>query len=146
MSLRDGRSKMSKSDPSDQSRINLDDAPDAIRQKIRRAKTDTHAHISYEPETRPEVANLLEIHAALRGAGATAADLPAHLQGAGMAAFKADLTDLVIARLDPIRRELERLRADPAYVDAVLADGTRRARARARTKLDAVQRAVGFAL
>jgi len=145
MSLRDGRSKMSKSDPSDQSRINLDDSPEAIQLKLRRAKTDAGAQITYEPDTRPEVANLLEIYSALSGDGTDAAALAARLgPSTTMAQFKADLADLVIQRLAPIQQELARLRQDPGYVDTVLSTGCDRARALATAKLREVKRALGL--
>jgi tryptophanyl-tRNA synthetase len=145
MSLRDARSKMSKSDPSDQTRIALDDPPDAVRQKLRRAKTDAHAHLSYEPDTRPEVANLLELYAGLLGPHVAASSIPARVgEKTTLAAFKADLADLAIATLDPIRRRLTELRADPAYVTSVLAAGTEHARTRARAKLAEVYTAVGL--
>ena len=151
MSLRDGRSKMSKSDPSDQSRINLDDSAEAIQQKIRRAKTDSHAHITYEPEARPEIANLLEIYAGLLASPTAASPSAAEVavdvahRRLTMAAFKAELTELAVSRLGPIRRRLELLRQDPAHVEAVLADGAHRARERASQKLRQVHRALGLA-
>ena len=146
MSLRDGRSKMSKSDLSDQSRINLDDSPDAITQKLRRAKTDAEATLTYDPDRRPEVSNLLEIYAGLAmGGTASGADAAAQLGPAmPMSQFKRELADVVVARVEPIRRELERLRQDPAFLDGVLREGAARARSRAQPKLQAVYRALGL--
>jgi tryptophanyl-tRNA synthetase len=147
MSLRDGRSKMSKSDPSDQSRINMTDGPDAIALKIRRARTDPEpvpdgSTEGGTRETRPEAFNLLEIYGAL--AGCAVADVQAEYGGRPFSEFKQALTDLAVARLGPIGEEMKRLQADTAYIDSVLANGAARARAIAAPVLDEVFRAVGF--
>ncbi len=144
MSLRDGTKKMSKSDPSDQSRINLNDDADAIALKIRRAKTDP------EPlpgeikglEGRPEADNLVGIYAAL--AGISKADVLKQFGGGQFSAFKAALTDLAVAKLSPITAEIRRLVADPGHIDAVLADGSARAQAIAAETMKAVKDIVGF--
>jgi tryptophanyl-tRNA synthetase len=142
MSLRDGRAKMSKSDPSDYSRINLTDGPDLIARKFQKARTDSIAGVTYEPEARPEAANLLNIYAAL--AGETREETCARYVGAQFTAFKRDLTELAVARLGPIGAEMKRLMADPGYVDGVLRDGAERARALARPILDEAERAIGL--
>ena len=144
MSLRDGLKKMSKSDPSDQSRINLTDDADAIAHKIRRAKTDPHPlpHDETALEQRPEADNLVGIHAAL--SGKTKADILNEFGGAQFSTFKAALVDLAVAKLGPINAEMKRLMADPIYIDSVLADGAARARSLATETMKAVKDIVGF--
>ncbi len=144
MSLRDGSKKMSKSDASDQSRINLTDDADAIAQKIRRAKTDPEP-LPSEVEGlkgRPEADNLVGIFAAL--AGGTREDVLRDHGGTQFSAFKAALTELAVERLAPINAEMRRLRDDPGYIDAVLADGAGRASALAAPTMAAVKDIVGF--
>jgi len=144
MSLRDGTKKMSKSDPSDQSRINLTDDDDAIAQKIRRAKTDPDPlpHEEAGLANRPEAANLVGIYAAL--ADTTPADVLSKLGGSQFSTFKAELVDLTIAKLGPVRGELKRLLQDPAYIDSVLGEGSRRAQKIAAETMRAVKDIVGF--
>ncbi|GGC52016.1 tryptophan--tRNA ligase [Chelatococcus reniformis] len=144
MSLRDGSKKMSKSDPSDYSRINLTDGPDAIAQKIRRAKTDAEPLPGEEAglAARPEADNLLGIYAAL--AGTTKGAVLEDFAGAQFSAFKSALVDLAVAKLGPIGSEMQRLVGDPAYIDQVLADGADRARLIARSTMDDVKDIVGF--
>jgi len=144
MSLRDGTRKMSKSEPSDQSRINLTDDADAIALKIRRAKTDPDALPSEEKglESRPEADNLVGIYAAL--ADMTKADVLAEFGGAQFSAFKAALVDLTVAKLSPINAEMGRLVGDPAHIDAVLADGSARAQVLAAETMKAVKDIIGF--
>jgi tryptophanyl-tRNA synthetase len=144
MSLRDGAKKMSKSDPSDQSRINLTDDADAIALKIRRAKTDPEPlpHDEKALEARPEADNLVGIYAALEGA--TKADVLKQHGGAQFSAFKPALADLLVAKLSPITAEMRRLKDDKAYIGAVLADGSARAQALAAETMKAVKDIVGF--
>jgi tryptophanyl-tRNA synthetase len=144
MSLRDGAKKMSKSDASDYSRINLTDDADAIAQKIRKAKTDPEPLPSEEKglAARPEADNLVGIYAAL--AGTTRAAVLSEFGGAQFSAFKAALIDLSVAKLGPIAADMQRLLADPAAIDAVLADGATRARKLAGATMDAVKDIVGF--
>jgi tryptophanyl-tRNA synthetase len=144
MSLRDGTKKMSKSDPSDYSRINMTDDADAVAQKIRKAKTDPEPLPSEEAglESRPEADNLVGIFAALRGA--SKADVLRDHGGAQFSAFKAALVDLAVSTMGPIGAEMKRLTADPAHIDAILADGAERARAIARPTMDAVKDIVGL--
>jgi tryptophanyl-tRNA synthetase len=154
MSLRDGARKMSKSEPSDMSRINMTDDADLIAKKIRRATTDPdllpgpevldeHGRV---PEAargaRPEAYNLLGIYAAL--AGKPMATVLEEFAGAQFSRFKAALTERAVAALGPVGAEMQRLCADPAAVDAVLRDGAERARAIADPILDEVYDAVGF--
>ncbi len=142
MSLRDGRAKMSKSDPSDQSRINLTDDADAIARKIRRAKSDPIMGITYDPENRPEASNLLTIYAALAEMPRERAE--AQFAGTSFSEFKAQLADLAVARLAPVAAEMRRLLADPGYIDGVLRAGAEKAGAIAEDNLARVYDLVGF--
>jgi len=144
MSLRDGTKKMSKSDPSDYSRINLTDDADAIAQKVRKAKTDPEPLPSEEEglKPRPEADNLVGIYAAL--SGTTKSAVLKEFGGAQFSTFKAALVDLSVARLGPIGAEMKRLTGDSAYIDSVLADGSERAGAIARKTMDAVKDILGF--
>jgi tryptophanyl-tRNA synthetase len=144
MSLRDGTKKMSKSDLSDYSRINLTDDADAIAQKIRKAKTDTEPLPSEEQglEQRPEAANLVGIYAALKGV--SKADVLKEFGGGTFSSFKAALVDVAVAKLGPIGGEMKRLVQDPAYIDSVLADGAARAQVLAAETMKAVKDIVGF--
>jgi tryptophanyl-tRNA synthetase len=144
MSLRDGSAKMSKSDPSDYSRINMTDDADTIRLKIRKARTDPEPL----PETpdgldgRPEAANLLGIYAAL--AGIELEQACSSFGGRLFSVFKEELAELAVAKLSPITETMRRLESDPAHIDAVLRAGAGRARAIAGPILDEVYRTVGF--
>jgi tryptophanyl-tRNA synthetase len=144
MSLRDGAKKMSKSDASDYSRINLTDDADTIAQKVRKAKTDPDAlpHEEKGLENRPEADNLVGIFAAL--ANKTKADVLHEFGGAQFSSFKAALVDLSVARLGPIGAEMKRLVQDPAHIDAILADGAARAELIAAETMSAVKDIVGF--
>ncbi|TPG21871.1 tryptophan--tRNA ligase [Sphingomonas koreensis] len=144
MSLRDGTAKMSKSDPSDMSRINLTDSDDAIAQKCRKARTDAEPL----PESfaglaeRPEARNLVTIYAALTDRSPD--DVTAEFAGQGFGAFKPALADTVIATLTPIRERLARLLADRDAVGDILAAGAAKAIERAAPTLAAAQRAIGL--
>jgi tryptophanyl-tRNA synthetase len=144
MSLRDGSAKMSKSDPSDASRINLTDDADMIAQKVKRAKTDAEPLPSEAAGLagRPEAANLVGIMAAL--ANSSVVDVLAEYGGQGFGKFKPALADVMVATLSPITARFNELRRDTAGLDAVLADGAVRARAIAEPVLAEVHRAVGF--
>jgi len=144
MSLRDGTKKMSKSDPSDYSRLNLTDDADAIAQKVRKAKTDPEPLPKEEKglETRPEADNLVGIYAAL--SDMSKAKVLAEFGGAQFSTFKSALVDLSVAKLGPIGAEMKRLVADPVYIDRVLADGSERASQMARTNMNAVKDILGF--
>jgi tryptophanyl-tRNA synthetase len=142
MSLRDGTSKMSKSDPSDNSRINLTDDADMIARKVRRAKSDSEMGLSYEPERRPEAANLLNIYAALAGEPRDA--IVDRFGASSFADFKQTLADLAVAKLAPIADEMRRLLADPAHIDGILREGAERAHAIAADNLARVYDIVGF--
>ncbi|MBL28011.1 MAG: tryptophan--tRNA ligase [Rhodospirillaceae bacterium] len=144
MSLRDGRKKMSKSDESDFSRINMTDDADTIAQKIRKARTDP------EPlpetvaglESRPEAANLVGIYAALTDS--TSEAVCTQFGGALFSSFKNDLVDVMIGVIEPIGREMRRMLADPGYVDAILDRGGERAGAIAAANLAEIKQIVGF--
>src|SRR5919206_257797 len=129
MSLRDGSKKMSKSDPSDFSRINLTDDADAIALKFRKAKTDPEPLPSEEAglAQRPEADNLVGIYAALTDK--TRAEALRDVGGAQFSSFKATLVDAAVARLAPIGAEMKRLLDAPDHIDQVLRDGAERARA-----------------
>ena len=154
MSLRDGSRKMSKSEPSDMTRINLTDEADAIAQKIRRATTDPDLLPGPDvlddtgdlPEEtrkgRPEAYNLLGIYAAL--ADLSWRQVLERFAGWGFADFKKELADTAIESLAPIGDEMRRLIADPAYIDSVLHDGAERAAAIAAPVVKEAKDAVGF--
>lgn len=144
MSLRDGTAKMSKSDPSDMSRINLTDEPDVIADKIKRAKTDPEAL----PDTieglagRPEADNLLTIYAAMTNI--SKAEAVKEFAGQQWSAFKPKLADATVAHLSPITARMRDLLADPAEIDRLLVRGGERARAIAEPVVEEVKQAMGF--
>jgi tryptophanyl-tRNA synthetase len=144
MSLRDGRSKMSKTDPSDMSRINLNDSDEVIAQKIRKAKTDP------EPlpddlealDDRPEAKNLVGIYA--EATGESVEQVLQRFAGQGFGAFKPALADALVALIAPLRARLEEFRSDPAELDRILAAGAERASALGAPTLAAAYGAVGL--
>jgi tryptophanyl-tRNA synthetase len=144
MSLRDGLKKMSKSDPSDLSRINLTDDADTISKKIRKAKTDP-APLPSETDglkDRPEAENLVVLYAAL--AEQSRESVLAEFGGRQFSDFKPVLADLAVAKLAPLAGEMRRISGDPAYVDSVLRDGGARAGALAEATMKQVREIVGF--
>ncbi|QNN66204.1 tryptophan--tRNA ligase [Sphingomonas rhizophila] len=144
MSLRDGSMKMSKSDPSEQSRIHLTDSDDAIAQKIRKAKTDPEP-LPEDPAllaSRPEARNLVGIMAAVTGESEAA--VLQRFAGQGFGAFKPALTEALVALLGPLRKRLEELRRDEAAIDSFLAQGAQRATALAAPFVDEAYRAMGL--
>ncbi len=144
MSLRDGAAKMSKSDPSDASRLNLSDDADAIAQKIRKAKTDPDPLPEVEEglSERPEARNLVGIFAALNDEPVPA--VLARVGGAPFSEFKKTLTELAVAKLSPIGAEARRLADDPAEIDRLLARNALRAREIATPVMGAVKDLVGL--
>ena len=144
MSLRDGTAKMSKSDPSDMSRINLTDDADTIMQKVKKAKTDPEPLPSDKAglEGRPEAANLVGIYAAMAESDVNA--VLGEFGGAGFGSFKPALGELLVSKLAPINARFAALRADQAALDAVLRDGAARARELAVPTLDAAYAALGL--
>ena len=144
MSLRDATKKMSKSDASDQSRINLNDDADTIALKIRRAKTDSLPlpETMEELKDRPEAINLIGIYAAITNT--TAPEALTQFAGAGFGPFKEKLAEALVARLAPITAQAQKLLADSAYIDNLLQSGGRRAAAIADPIVDEAERIVGF--
>jgi tryptophanyl-tRNA synthetase len=144
MSLRDGTKKMSKSDASDYSRINLTDSADEIAQKVRKARTDPEPLPDSEValKKRPEADNLVGIYAAL--ADKTPADVLKEFGGAQFSRFKEALTELSVSKLGPIGAEMKRLVQDPKHIDSILADGSARARQIAADTMKHVKDIVGF--
>ncbi len=144
MSLRDGTKKMSKSDPSDLSRINMTDDADTIARKIQKAKTDPEPLPGDEAglETRPEADNLVGIYAALTGKS-KAGVLKEH-GGAQFSTFKKALAEVAVSRVGPVNAEMKRLLADPAEIDRLLADGAARARTITAPIVAQVKDVVGF--
>ena len=144
MSLRDGKKKMSKSDPSDQARILLMDDADAISRKIKRATTDPEPLPSEEKglEGRAEADNLVGIYAAL--ANTSKAEVLRQYGGQGWGVFKPALAELAVKELAPIAGEIRRMLADPGYIDGFMADGAARATVIAEATMAEVRRIVGF--
>jgi len=144
MSLRDGTSKMSKSDPSDLSRITMTDDSDGIAKKIRKAKTDPLPlpDSAEDFDNRPEAANLMGIYAALSDTGIE--EVCERFGGEQFSTFKQHLADLAVAKLSPIQDEMRRLMADPGHVDGVLRRGSEKARAMAQPIIDEVKDTVGY--
>jgi tryptophanyl-tRNA synthetase len=144
MSLRDGRAKMSKSDPSEMSRILLTDSNDTIAQKVRKAKTDPEPLPAEASglEERPEARNLVGIFAAVTGE--TVEQVLGRFAGQGFGAFKPALSDALVSLLEPLRTRLEQFRADPAELDRILAAGSERAASLGAPTLDAAYDAVGL--
>jgi tryptophanyl-tRNA synthetase len=144
MSLRDGNAKMSKSDPSDMSRINLTDDADEILRKIKKAKTDPEPLPSEAKglEGRPEAQNLVGIYAAM--AGESVDDVLARFGGQGFGAFKPALAELLVESLAPISERFRELKQDREALDAILARGAARARERGIPTLNAAYKALGL--
>ena len=144
MSLRDGSAKMSKSDPSDMSRINLTDDADAIMSKVKKAKTDPEPLPSEAKglEGRAEAANLVGIYAAMAGSSVDA--VLAEFGGKGFGQFKPALGDLLVDKLSPINARFVELRQDRAALDAILAQGAEKARALAAPTLKSAYAALGL--
>jgi len=144
MSLRDGTKKMSKSEPSDMSRINMTDDADTIAKKIQRAKTDPHPLPATEAEleARPEADNLIGIYAALADKGKD--EVLKEFAGSQFSTFKKSLAELAVSRIAPVNAEMNRLLADPAEIDRILGEGARKAQAIAAPIVTTVKDIVGF--
>jgi len=145
MSLKDGTKKMSKSDPSELSRINLVDTAEDISRKIRKAKTDLLGDMPSDVEGlkgRPEVENLVGIYSAL--SGETVDSVLSQFGGQGFGVFKPALVDVTVAHLSPITARYREILADPAEIDRALAAGADRARAIAAPVMNDVRRIIGF--
>ena len=143
MSLTDGRSKMSKSDPNEGSRITLLDPPELITKKIKRAKTDPERGLEFSNPDRPETDNLLGLYAILSGKGREAAADECADMGWGQ--FKPLLADAAVAALEPIQARHKELMADRVELDRVLAKGRDQAESVANASLERVRDALGFA-
>ncbi|MES2214611.1 MAG: tryptophan--tRNA ligase [Pseudomonadota bacterium] len=142
MSLRDGTKKMSKSDISDQSRINLSDNADLISQKIKKAKTDSESYISYDRANRPDVSNLVDIYAAL--SGKTHDAVVELYDSRGFFEFKNDLADLAVTAISPITERYNEYMKDEEYLLKVIEKGGEKAREVARKTLKEVQILLGY--
>ncbi|KAG0273346.1 Tryptophan--tRNA ligase, mitochondrial [Linnemannia exigua] len=142
MSLRDPTTKMSKSDPSDQTRINLIDSPSLIASKIKRAVTDTTLGISYNRTERPAVANLVDIYAAMKQVSIE--EVVEEHRDSSMAVFKEALTSVIVEKLGPIQEEMRRLDGEKGYVERVLEEGAERAGEIARPNLLQAQKLMGL--
>ena len=144
MSLTDGTRKMSKSDPSDLSRINLLDTPEQIQQKIKRCKTDPIKGLTFDDPERPECNNLLTLYMLL--SGKTKQEVASECQDMGWGQFKPLLTQTAIAALKPIQDKYQAVMADKGYLESVLRDGRQKAEAIANDTLTEVKVALGFSL
>ncbi|KAK3543404.1 hypothetical protein QTP70_020429 [Hemibagrus guttatus] len=141
-SLRDPSCKMSKSDPQKLATIFLTDTPDDIVFKIRRAVTDFTSEVTFDPVGRPGVANLVSIHAAVTGQ--TVEDVVRLATGLDTGKYKSVVAEAVVKRLEPIRLEIQRLKADRSHLECVLAKGAEKARSLAAPVMQEVRKRVGF--
>ncbi|MDZ8110568.1 MAG: tryptophan--tRNA ligase [Nostoc sp. DedQUE12a] len=144
MSLADGTRKMSKSDPSDLSRINLLDSPEQIQYKIKRCKTDPIRGLTFDDPERPECNNLLTLYTLL--AGKTKEDVAVECQDMGWGQFKPLLAETIIEALKPIQEKYQAVTEDKSYLESVLRDGAEKARAIANQTLSQVKIALGYSL
>ena len=144
MSLADGRSKMSKSDPAELSRINLLDPPDVITKKIKRCKTDSTKGLEFDNSERPECHNLLTLYELF--SGKTKAEVAAECQDMGWGQFKPLLTEATIEALKPIQAQYKAVMDDQGYLESVLAEGREKAGAIAHQTLAKVKAALGYSL
>lgn len=133
---------MSKSDSQAMATITITDSPDDIALKIRRAVTDFTSEVTFDPEKRPGVSNLVTIHAAM--ARISVEEAVSQARGLDTGDYKKLVTEAAVQRLTPIREEIQRLRLDRTHLEGVLAQGTRRARELAVPVLTEVRRRVGF--
>lgn len=142
MSLQDGTKKMSKSDPSDLSRINIDDTPELIEKKIKKAKTDTIVGIYFSKIDRPEISNLISIYAALSNTSIDS--VCSRFKNSNNSAFKRELTELLVATLQPIQKKMHELLEDKGYLlDILNKQGEKAAHMAAKTMKE-VKEIVGF--
>ena len=144
MSLADGTRKMSKSDPSELSRISLLDSPEQIQYKIKRCKTDPIRGLTFDDPARPECNNLLTLYTLLSGKAKE--DVAVECQDMGWGQFKPLLTDTIIESLKPIQEKYQSITADKGYLESVLRDGGEKARAIANQTLSQVKTALGYSL
>ncbi|MBW4647847.1 MAG: tryptophan--tRNA ligase [Kastovskya adunca ATA6-11-RM4] len=144
MSLTDGTKKMSKSDPTEMSRINLLDPPDLIQKKIKRCKTDPVKGLEFDNPERPECHNLLTLYTIL--SGKTKADVAVECQDMGWGQFKPLLTETAIAALKPIQEKYQAVMDDQGYLESVLRDGRQNAESIANATLARVKKALGYSV
>ena len=144
MSLTDGTKKMSKSDPSELSRINLLDSADEITKKIKRCKTDPVRGLTFDDAERPECNNLLTLYMLL--AGKTKTEVAAECEDMGWGKFKPLLTETTIAALKPIQEKYQQIMADKGYLESVLRDGREKAENIAQSTLTQVKAAMGYSM
>ncbi|RHZ86213.1 hypothetical protein Glove_53g83 [Diversispora epigaea] len=142
MSLRDSSKKMSKSDPSELSRINLDDTPSEIISKIKKATTDSIKGITYDPVERPAIANLITIYAAIKEVAIE--EIVKEYSNSNAQQFKEALAQVLIEKLTPVRNEIEKLKIDSDYVQQVLKDGNEKASLLANKNLDELYNLCGL--
>nr|XP_029713009.1 tryptophan--tRNA ligase, mitochondrial-like [Aedes albopictus] len=141
-SLRDPTKKMSKSDPDPKACIMLTDPPKAITEKIKKSVTDFTSEVTFEPETRPGVANLITIHSLV--SGCTPQQICDATRGLNTGQYKQHVADALVAHLNPIRENIERYMADPEYLAGVIEDGCERAKVIAEKTLVEVKDKVGM--
>jgi len=144
MSLRDASKKMSKSDPQEMSRIELSDPPDIIKSKIQKAVTDSEKHISYDPQSRPEMTNLINIYAEFSGSWPEDICEKYCNMERCKSTFKTDLTELIATKLSPVRDNVLKIQKDVGYVDSVLRTGADKARDIAETNLMEIKTMIGL--
>ena len=144
MSLRNPLKKMSKSDNQDMTRVNLTDSADEIRNKIRKAVTDSTGRVTFDPKERPGVSNLVSMFSAVSGAPPD--DVCAMFEGKQTLQFKEELAELLVSELAPVRQEIDRLQADRGYVLEVLREGGERAREMAEPNLTEIKSTMGIKL
>ena len=144
MSLKDGKKKMSKSDPSEFSRINLNDSADQILNKIKKAKTDTEPlpENEHELSNRPEAENLLGIYSSL--SDQTLSKTVNEFSGKNFSEFKENLANLVVDKISPISSEINKLLKDQKFIDKVLEDGANKANEIAHKKIKNIKKIIGF--
>ena len=142
MSLRNPLQKMSKSDNQESSRINLTDSPDVIRQKIRKAVTDSTSAVTFEPSERPGVSNLVSIYGAL--AELNHNEVCERFEGKQTVDMKDELAELLVEKLWPICQRISELEGEPGYIDQVLKDGADKAKSIATENLDGIMRLMGL--
>ena len=144
MSLKDGTKKMSKSDPSDLSRINLKDTKDEIINKIKKAKTDNDSMPREENNLnkRPEIENLLSIYSSLSNQNLK--NTIDQFSGKNFSEFKNDLAELVVEKISPISDEIKRLEKDPQFIDSILFNGSKKAEKMAKSKVEKLKKIIGF--
>ena len=144
MSLTDGTKKMSKSDPSDLSRINLLDSPDVLQNKIKRCKTDPVRGLAFDDPARPECHNLLTLYMLL--SGKTKDEVATECQEMGWGQFKPLLAETAIAALKPIQDKYQAVMDDRSYLESVLRDGKEKAESIANQTLNQVKLAMGYSM